>query len=66
MLVGGGALLRGLDELMRIETHLPVYVAESALTCVATGAGHSLEELPVIRRVAQRPRIRPRRRRRWR
>jgi rod shape-determining protein MreB len=67
VLVGGGALLRGLDELMRIETQLPVYVAESALTCVATGAGHSLEELPVIRRVAQRPRIRPqRRRRRWR
>jgi rod shape-determining protein MreB len=65
VLVGGGSLLRGLDELMRIETHLPVYVADSALTCVATGAGHSLEELPVIRRAAQRPRIR-RKRRRWR
>jgi rod shape-determining protein MreB len=65
VLVGGGSLLRGLDELMRVETHLPVYVAESALTCVATGAGHSLEELPVIRRVGQRQRI-PTRRRRWR
>jgi rod shape-determining protein MreB and related proteins len=65
VLVGGGSLLRGLDELVRTETHLPVYVADSALTCVATGAGHSLEELPVIRRAAQRPRIRPRRRR-WR
>jgi rod shape-determining protein MreB len=67
VLVGGGSLLRGLDELMRLETHLPVYVAESALTCVATGAGHSLEELPVIRRVGQRQRIPSRRRRRrWR
>jgi rod shape-determining protein MreB and related proteins len=62
VLVGGGSLLRGLDELLRIETQLPVYLADSPLMCVATGAGHSLEELPVIRRVAQRPRIRPRRR----
>ena len=63
VLVGGGALLRGLDELMRRETHLPVYQADSPLTCVATGAGMSLEELPVIRRAAER---RPRQsRRRW-
>ena len=65
VLVGGGALLRGLDELMRLATHLPVYVADAALTCVATGAGQSLEELPVIERGG---RTRPfrRRRRRWR
>jgi rod shape-determining protein MreB len=65
VLVGGGALLRGLDELMRRETQLPVYVADAPLTCVATGAGHSLEELPVIQRVA-RQRRNPPRRRRWR
>jgi rod shape-determining protein MreB and related proteins len=65
VLVGGGALLRGLDELMRVQTQLPVYVAEAALTCVATGAGHSLEELPVIHKVAKRGRL-SRRRRRWR
>ena len=66
VLVGGGALLRGLDELMRLETQLPVYVADSALTCVATGAGQSLEELPVIQKVA-RKRLFPKRRRhrRW-
>ncbi len=64
VLVGGGALLRGLDELMRFETQLPVYRADSPLTCVATGAGMSLEELPVIRRAAERPRARPKKRRR--
>jgi len=64
VLVGGGTLLRGLDELMRRETHLPVYRADSPLTCVAIGAGMSLEELPVIRRAAERRPIRPRRR--WR
>jgi rod shape-determining protein MreB and related proteins len=53
VLVGGGSLLRGLDELMRVETHLPVYVAESPLTCVAIGAGQSLEELPAIQRAAR-------------
>jgi rod shape-determining protein MreB and related proteins len=65
VLVGGGAMLRGLDELMRVQTQLPVYVADSPLTCVATGAGHSLEELPVIHRVAKKRRL-SRRRRRWR
>jgi rod shape-determining protein MreB and related proteins len=62
VLVGGGSLLRGLDELMRLETQLPVYRADSPLTCVAIGAGQSLEELPVIHRAAQRRRT-PRRRR---
>ena len=64
VLLGGGALLRGLDELMRVETNLPVYVADSPLTCVATGAGQSLEELTVIRRAPRRRPIRPQRRRR--
>ena len=66
VLVGGGALLRGLDELMRLQTQLPVYRADSPLTCVATGAGLSLEELPVIRRASERPRARPKKRRRGR
>jgi rod shape-determining protein MreB len=53
VLVGGGSLLRGLAELMRAETQLPVHVAESPLTCVAIGAGQSLEEHPLVRRVAR-------------
>jgi rod shape-determining protein MreB len=52
VLVGGGALLRGLAELMREETRLAVHVADSPLTCVAIGAGQSLEELPVIQQIA--------------
>jgi rod shape-determining protein MreB and related proteins len=67
VLVGGGSLLRGLDELMRVETQLPAYVADSALTCVATGAGQSLEEMPVIQNVARKRLLptRRRHRRRW-
>jgi rod shape-determining protein MreB len=45
VLVGGGALLRGIDECFRQETGLAVTVVDSPLTCVAIGAGRSLEEL---------------------
>jgi rod shape-determining protein MreB and related proteins len=54
VLVGGGALLRGIDELLRQETQLPVTIAPSPLTCVALGAGHSLDELAVLERPARR------------
>ena len=50
MLAGGGALLAGLDERLRHETHMPVHVADSPLTCVAVGSGKSLEEFEVIHR----------------
>src|ERR671936_108488 len=51
VLVGGGALLRGIDERIARETHLPVSIAESPLTCVALGAGQSLDEVSVLERV---------------
>ncbi len=51
-LVGGGALLSGIDELLRRETGLPVQIADSPLLCVAIGAGHGLEELTALDRVA--------------
>lgn len=44
MLTGGGALLSGMDDLLRAETGLPVMVAEDPLTCVARGCGEALEE----------------------
>jgi rod shape-determining protein MreB len=53
VLVGGGSLLTGIDERLRHETHMPVHVAESPLTCVAIGSGRSLEEFDVIHRSAR-------------
>jgi rod shape-determining protein MreB len=47
-LVGGGALLPGLDELLRAETGLPVTIADSPLTTVAIGAGQTLEEIGTL------------------
>ena len=45
VLVGGGALLRLLDERLRQETQVPVHVADDALMCVAVGSGRCLEEI---------------------
>ncbi len=53
VLAGGGALLMGLDQRLRAETHMPVHVAESPLTCVAVGSGRSLEEFEAIHRSAK-------------
>ena len=44
MLTGGGALLEGIDEVLRDETGLPVTVADDPLTCVAMGTGRALED----------------------
>lgn len=52
VLAGGGALLRGLDILIKQETSLPVVVAENPLTAVVIGVGKMLEELDMLRRVA--------------
>src|SRR6188472_2482218 len=53
VLAGGGSLLRGLDEKLRAEVGLPVQVADSPLTCVAEGAGRSLDELETLDRAAK-------------
>ncbi|MCI0707553.1 MAG: rod shape-determining protein [Ignavibacteriae bacterium] len=45
MLTGGGALLKGLDERLRLETNLAIHVAEDPLTAVVRGAGRVLEGL---------------------
>jgi len=51
ILAGGGALLRGLDELLSRETMMPVYVSEDPLTTVARGTGVVLDELRTLKRV---------------
>jgi rod shape-determining protein MreB and related proteins len=53
VLAGGGVLLRGLDQRLRQETHIPTHLAESPLTCVAIGAGRSLEEFEAMRTSAR-------------
>jgi rod shape-determining protein MreB len=45
LLAGGGSLLRRFADRVAEETGMPVRLAEDPLTCVATGAGMSLEEL---------------------
>lgn len=44
MLTGGGALLNGLDKIIKIETGMPVCIAENPIDCVAIGTGKCLEE----------------------
>ena len=50
VLVGGGALLRRVDELIARETGVPTYVADAPIACVALGAGMALEQYEVLRR----------------
>ena len=52
MLTGGGALLNGLDRLVRQETGMPVHIAENAIDCVALGAGRVVEEIDTLKKVA--------------
>lgn len=52
VLAGGGALLTGIDKLIRDETGLPVQVADDPLSCVVLGSGKALDELDVLREVA--------------
>ncbi len=63
-LAGGGALLRGLPELLAQRVQMTVRVAEEPLGCVVRGAGRVLNELDTLRRVLvdlgspRRPRVR--------
>ncbi|MDO4701187.1 rod shape-determining protein [Erysipelotrichaceae bacterium OH741_COT-311] len=49
VLTGGGALLKGLDQLLINELNIPVYVAENALSCVAEGTGIMLENISLVK-----------------
>jgi rod shape-determining protein MreB len=44
-LVGGGALIKGLDRLLSETLQLPVTIADDPLTAIARGAGIILEDL---------------------
>jgi len=51
VLVGGGALLRGLDRLLAQETGMPVTLTDDPLSAVALGTGRALEEIDHLKKV---------------
>ena len=51
MITGGGALLKGLDERLRLETSLPVHIAEDPLSAVVRGVGKVLENMDTLSQV---------------
>ncbi|MEE8330131.1 MAG: rod shape-determining protein, partial [Thermodesulfovibrionia bacterium] len=54
VLAGGGALLSGLDLLLKHETDLPVIIAEDPLCAVVNGVGKVLDDLDILSRVTLR------------
>ncbi len=48
VVTGGGALIKGFDELLAHELKVPVFIAESPLTCVAEGTGILLDNIHMI------------------
>ncbi len=51
VLTGGGALLKGLDQLLSQETHLPITVVDNPLNAVVIGSGRALEEIDIYKEV---------------
>ncbi len=52
VLAGGGALLKGMGQLITEATELPVVVAEDPLTAVVRGVGKAIDDLPLLKRIA--------------
>lgn len=50
-LVGGGALLKGLDKLIERETKMPVFIDSDPLTAVVRGTGKILEDIEKLKKV---------------
>ena len=53
VITGGGALLEGLDQVIRDSSKLPVSVAEAPLSCVVRGTGYCLENIRDMRSVLE-------------
>ncbi len=49
VLVGGGAMIGGLDSMLAQALKIPIYVAEDPLTAVARGTGVVLDDVPYYR-----------------
>ncbi len=50
VMTGGGALLKGFDQLVARELNMRVKMAEDPMACVVLGAGKTLEHLDVLKR----------------
>ena len=48
-LVGGGGMLRGLDQRLSRETKVPVELVDAPLECVVLGAGHCIEHYDALK-----------------
>jgi rod shape-determining protein MreB len=51
VMTGGGAMLKGLDVLLKKETNLPINVVDDPLLCVVLGAGKVLDNIHQYERV---------------
>ncbi len=51
VLTGGGALLKGLDQLLREETSLPITVVDDPLSTVVLGTGKALDNINILKEV---------------
>lgn len=51
VICGGGAMLKGLDQLIASETQTIVHIADDPLTCVVRGTGIVLEDLDLLSEV---------------
>ena len=50
VLTGGGAMVDGFSQILAQELKVPVFIAESPLTCVAEGTGILLDNLYMLER----------------
>ena len=51
VLTGGGALLKGLDQLLRDQTNLPITVVDDPLSTVVMGTGKALDNINSLKNV---------------
>ena len=55
MLAGGGALIRGINDLVTQETGIFTHIAEEPLLCVVNGCGEVLDDFRKLKRVVDTP-----------
>ena len=48
ILTGGGSLLTGLTEVLKEQLKVPVFIADSPLTCVVEGTGVLLDNIKLL------------------